>query len=86
MKICVPSHDKYSNMCSPFSSSLLSQLGEHFLGSLLIVAFLQLEVDLEIELEVDLEIELEAASLVASHLKPSSSMDKISHGVQHSCT
>ena len=55
---------------------------EHFLGSLWVVAFLQLEI----ELEVDLEIELEAASLVASHLKPSSSMDNISHGVQHSCT
>ena len=55
-------------------------------SSLLVVAFLQLEVDLEIELEVDLEIELEAASLVASHLKPSSSMDNLSHGVQHSCT
>ena len=65
-------------MCSPFSSSLFSQLGEHYLGSSLVVAFLQVEVDLEIELE--------AASLVASHLKPSSSMDNISHGVQHSCT
>ena len=73
-------------MCSPFSSSLFSQLGEHYLGSSLVVAFLQVEVDLEIELEVELEIELEAASLVASHLKPSSSMGNISHGVQHSCT
>ena len=60
-----------SSKCSPFSSLLISLLGEHYLDSSCEVAYLQLEVELVIVLD------LEATSLVASHSSASSSMGKI---------
>ena len=65
-----PSHAIRSK-CSPFSSLLISSLGEHYLDSSWEVAYLQLEVELVICLD------LESASLVASHSSASSSMGKI---------
>ena len=65
-----PSHG-ISNKCSPFSSLLISLLGEHYLDSSWEESCLQLEVELVIGLD------LEAASLVASHSSASSSMGKI---------
>ena len=65
-----PSHD-ISSKCSPFSSLLISLLGEHYLDSSWEVAYLQLEVELVIGLD------LEAAFLIASHSSASSSIGKI---------
>ena len=61
-----PSHG-ISSKCSPFSSLLISSLGEEYLDSSWEVAYLQLEVELELDLD------LVAVSLVASHSSASSS-------------
>ena len=61
-----PSHG-ISSKCSPFSSLLISLLGEHYLDSSWEVAYLQLEVELVIGLYH------EAASLVSFYSSASSS-------------
>jgi hypothetical protein len=71
-----PSHDKYSNKCSLFSSSLISLLGELYLDSSWEVAYFQLGV----------ELYLMATLLVASHSLAFSSMGKIAHDALQSCT